>query len=103
MGSDRKTVYVQELVATLGTTESFVYELATADLIHIEEAAPGPASVTAADAERVRLSCLLVRDLEVNLAGVEVILHMRESMVSMQRQFAEVLAELAELQRTRTS
>jgi MerR family transcriptional regulator/heat shock protein HspR len=51
-------------------------------------------------AERLRLIAVLMRDLDVNLAGVEVILHMREDLRSMHRQFDEILRDLvAELRR----
>jgi len=42
----------------------------------------------------VRLIALLMREMEVNLAGVEVILHMREDQLAMRRQFDEVLRGL---------
>ncbi len=44
---------------------------------------------------------VLVRELDVNLAGVEVILHMREDLFSMQRQFDEILRSLVEEMRRR--
>src|SRR5258708_4700253 len=39
------------------------------------------------DLERLELILSLTRDLGVNLAGVEIILHMREKMDAMQREF----------------
>src|SRR5213078_827640 len=42
---------------------------------------------TDADLERLELILSLTRDLGVNLAGVEIILNMREKMDSMQREF----------------
>jgi MerR family transcriptional regulator/heat shock protein HspR len=54
----------------------------------------------AEDVERVRLALLLTSELDVNLPGVEVIMHMRESMLAMQRQFTEILDTLvAEIRR----
>jgi MerR family transcriptional regulator/heat shock protein HspR len=50
--------------------------------------------VSAEDADRMRLIALLMREMDVNLAGVEVILHMREEFLAMQRQFDEVLHAL---------
>ena len=41
--------------------------------------------------ERIRLANLLIREMGVNLEGAEVVLHMREQMIAMQRQFNEVL------------
>jgi MerR family transcriptional regulator/heat shock protein HspR len=49
------------------------------------------------EADVARVARVLVRDLDVNLAGVEVILHMRTQIVSLRRQLDEMLAELARL------
>jgi hypothetical protein len=43
------------------------------------------------EVELARVARTLVRELEVNAAGVEVILRMREEMLAMRRQMAEVL------------
>jgi DNA-binding transcriptional MerR regulator len=45
--------------------------------------------------ERIRVAHLLMADMGVNLEGAEVALHMREQMIAMQRQFADVLRRLA--------
>ena len=41
--------------------------------------------------DRVRVAHLLIDDMGVNLEGAEVVLHMREQMIAMQRQFNEIL------------
>jgi len=41
--------------------------------------------------DRVRVARLLIEEMGVNLEGAEVALHMREQMIAMQRQFAEIL------------
>ena len=46
------------------------------------------------DIERLEIILKLTRDLGVNLAGVEIILNMREKMEAMQRQFHEFIASL---------
>ena len=48
------------------------------------------------DVERIELILRLTKELGVNLAGVEVILNMREQMDAMQRQANEVLQAMAE-------
>ncbi len=48
------------------------------------------------DVERVELILRLTKELGVNLAGVEVILNMRERMEAMQRQAKEMLQAMAE-------
>ncbi len=47
---------------------------------------------SAGDLERLELILTLTRELGVNLAGVEVILNMRESMARMQREVASLMA-----------
>ncbi len=49
------------------------------------------------EVEHVLVARTLVRELEVNPAGVEIILRMRSEMIAMQRQVAELLAELRKL------
>ncbi len=48
-----------------------------------------------ADLERLRLAKLLVEDMGVNLAGVEIILHMRQCMFDMRAQFDHILEDMA--------
>src|SRR5256885_6629820 len=46
------------------------------------------------DIERLEVILKLTRDLGVNLAGVEIILNMREKMAVMERQMQEFIAQL---------
>ena len=45
--------------------------------------------------EKVRLAKILVEDMGVNLAGVDVILRMRRNMIEMRKQFDDILEALA--------
>ena len=45
--------------------------------------------------DKLRLAKILVEDMGVNLAGVEVILRMRQNMFEMRRQFDTILEDLA--------
>ena len=98
MATDREGVRVDVLLDEIGASHAFVDALARAELIRVEQDAEG-AIVSFADAERVRVGFLLTAELEVNLAGVEVALHMRDTIFSLQRQFAELLAQLAAARR----
>jgi MerR family transcriptional regulator/heat shock protein HspR len=49
---------------------------------------------TSEDLERLEVILKLTRDLGVNLAGVEIILNMREKMAEMQRQIEQFVASL---------
>jgi MerR family transcriptional regulator/heat shock protein HspR len=71
------------------------------ELIVVKHTTEGEAVVSEADAERLGMIVRLMRELDVNLAGVEVILHMREEVVSMQRQFDEVMHSLVDELRKR--
>ena len=67
------------------------------DILHPSGAEP---VVSPEQAERPRLVAVLMRELDVNVAGVEVILHMHEDLRSQQRQFDEILRTMvAELRR----
>jgi len=90
-----------EVMRQLQVDAEFLRSLEAEDLVHPKRTSENDLVVSAEDAERVRLARMLMRELEVNLAGVEVIMHMRESMVSMQQQFSEILEELAEELRRR--
>jgi MerR family transcriptional regulator/heat shock protein HspR len=58
---------------------------------------------TAGDVERLEVILHLTRDLGVNLAGVEIILNMREKMGDMQTQMQEFIATLNRELAARTS
>lgn len=47
-----------------------------------------------ADVERVLVTHTLVRELEVNWAGVDIILRMREALIETRRQIAKLLARI---------
>ncbi len=49
-----------------------------------------------ADLERLRLAKLLVEEMGVNLAGVEIILRMRRDMFAMRAQFDAILEDVAQ-------
>ena len=97
----RTLVKVVRGVAEVGTDLEFVESLVQAELIHIEHDPGGEAVISSDDAERVRLVHLLTKELDVNLAGVEVILHMREEMMAMQQQLREILEAVATELRSR--
>ena len=51
------------------------------------------------EAELARVARLLLRELEVNLAGVEGILRMRQEMIALRKQMAEVIERIQEARR----
>ena len=46
------------------------------------------------DVEKIRVIKTMVEDLGVNLPGVEVILHMRQEMIAMRKQFDQILEHI---------
>jgi MerR family transcriptional regulator, heat shock protein HspR len=46
--------------------------------------------------DRIRIANLLIQEMGVNFEGAEVVLHMREQMIAMQRQFNEVLRRISQ-------
>ena len=87
--------YRRQIIEILDVDESFLDELMAEDLIHPQQIESGKEGVFPKDqVERIRIIANLVQELEVNLAGAEVILEMRENMIRMQRQFDQILQVL---------
>ncbi len=51
--------------------------------------------------EMLRIAKMLTEEFDVNLPGVDIILHMRRQLMDMRKQFDEILLDLAEKLRTR--
>lgn len=47
------------------------------------------------DLENIRLAKILIEEMGVNLAGVEVILRLRQNMIEMRRQFDAILEDIS--------
>ena len=86
---------LREVRSTLKVDDALVHTLAEEGLIEIKHTLDDELVISLDHAERLRVGALLIREMEVNLAGVEIILRMREDLVGMQRQFYEVLQTLA--------
>src|SRR5262249_10092440 len=87
---------VADLMSQLHIDEAFLRQLEGEELIHLKQSSEGELVVSFEDAERVRVALMLIGELDVNLAGVEVIMHMREDMLAMQRQVADILDALVD-------
>ena len=92
----RHYLKISEVEKELHVDPQFLHALAAEELIHLEETGEGDFLMSSEDVERLRLVLLLTAELDVNLPGVEVIMHMRDSMLAMQRQFSEILDALVE-------
>lgn len=91
-----KYLPLAEAAARLGCSPEFIEALEREGLIDLKRTLDDVTVISAAGLERVRFITLLTEELEVNLPGAEVILHMRDDMIAMQRQFEEILASLVD-------
>ena len=80
------TLRREELLALLEGDESLFEELFTAGLLSQSERE----TFALEDAELARLARTLVRDLDVNWPGVEIILRLRAELLEMHSQIAEL-------------
>ncbi len=87
---------VSEVQQQLQVDDEFLQLLEAEELIHLKRSSEGDVVISSEDVERVRVARTLTGDLDVNLAGVEVIMHMRDSAVAMQEQFSEILDALVD-------
>ena len=92
---------IKEVVEIFKLEERFLTDLEDEEIICPTRKKNSPKKLFSdAELEKLRIAKLLVEDMGVNLAGVEVILRMRQNMIEMRRQFDTILEELVkELQR----
>jgi MerR family transcriptional regulator, heat shock protein HspR len=92
---NKKYFRLKDIVATCEVSADFVHALEQEDLIKpvrrrrlkfypLEEV------------DRIRVAQILMREMGVNLAGVEVALHMREQLIHMRRELAIILRRLGQ-------
>jgi MerR family transcriptional regulator/heat shock protein HspR len=78
---------IRQVVEMLEVDEAFVYPICNMD--------PPGRLFTQVELEKLWLAKVLVEDLGVNLAGVDVVLDMRRKMIEMRRQFDAILEDLS--------
>lgn len=82
---------LREVCVELEVGDDLLNTLCGEGLIEVKHSLEDEAVLSVEEAEKLRVITVLMREMEVNLAGVEVILHMREDLRSMQAQFDEIL------------
>jgi MerR family transcriptional regulator/heat shock protein HspR len=92
---------LREVCVRLGVDDILLREVCDEGLVEIHPTPDHDDEISVDDAERLRLITVLMREMDVNLAGAEVILHMRDDLRAMQRQFDEILHGLVEELRRR--
>ena len=86
----------KEVVEIIQIDESFIKDLEREEIICPERLDDSTGKrYSALDLDNLRLAKILVQDMDVNLAGVEVILRMRQNMIHMRQQFDAILEDLA--------
>ena len=93
---------ITEIIETFQVDEKFIHELEDDEIVCPVCKKNKPDKLfTPEEVEKLRLAKLLIEEMEVNRPGVEVILHMRQNMIEMRRQFDTILADMAkQLQET---
>jgi MerR family transcriptional regulator/heat shock protein HspR len=86
----RKYLRAVEVCRVCGTDEEFILRLEREEVVRPVIRRKEKLYSTE-QVERIRVARLLVEEMGVNLEGAEVVLHMREQMIAMQRQFSEIL------------
>jgi len=96
MGMTKKYWSVTEVVEFFQVNETFLNDLEKEDIV-CPSCRDGllDKSFSAGEMEKVRLAKILMDEMDVNLAGVEVVLQMRKSMIAMRKQFDAILEDLA--------
>lgn len=89
-----KYLRLHEVTERYGVTIADLESFANEGLIEIKSTADDDRVISADDADKARVARFLVDELEVNLAGAEVIVRMRSEMMAMQRQFGKILETL---------
>jgi MerR family transcriptional regulator/heat shock protein HspR len=94
---DKEFWTLTEVVETFEVDEGFLSELEEEELLCPVCREGSPAKVfRTQELEKLKLVKALVEDMGVNLAGVEVVLRMRQMMFDMRKQFDEILDDLAQ-------
>lgn len=100
--ANKKFWTVSEVIEVFEIEERFLKDLEAEDIVcPICREDPPAKLFSNDDLERLRFAKSLVEDMGVNLAGVEVALRMRQSMIDMRRQFDAILEELVRQLRKR--
>ncbi|MBU2497789.1 MAG: MerR family transcriptional regulator [Proteobacteria bacterium] len=87
---------VTEVVEIFEVDERFLLELEEEEVLcPICRDDPPSKLFSSAELEKLRLAKILIDDMGVNLPGVEIILHMRQSIYKMRTQFDDILEDLA--------
>lgn len=87
---------VSEIIETLQLDKSFLQNLENEEIICPKIDIDCQAKLfSEKEFEKLRIAKILIEEMEVNLAGVEVILQMRKNMIAMRNQFDSILDQIS--------
>ena len=84
----------KQLLEFLDTDDGFITSLQQEEIIVVDSPEEGVGEFSDRMLERARVAQNLVRDLEVNMAGVAVIVRMREEMAELRHRLEQLLGEV---------
>jgi len=89
----------KQVLELLEIDDGFLVTLEREEIVARDAPAGGPGDFSDLMLERARVAQNLVRDLDVNLPGVAVIVRLREEVSGLRRSLEQLLAELGRLPR----
>jgi len=85
-----------EAAAQTGLSVPYLEMLEREGLIGVKRTLDDVVVISTVELDKARVTALLTEELDVNLAGAEVILPMRGEIIAVQRQFDEILSDLVD-------
>jgi MerR family transcriptional regulator/heat shock protein HspR len=89
----------KQMLELLEIDDGFLVTLEREEIVNRDAPAGAPGDFSELMLERARVAQNLVRDLDVNLPGVAVIVRLREEVSGLRRRLEQLLAELGRLPR----
>ncbi len=103
MADNKKFFTVREVSHIFGVSERTICRIVGEGFVSPRQDAGNKRYITDNDLDAVRTILVLSRELGVNWAGVEVIMHMRERMITMQQHMNAIVDYLNKLNETALS
>jgi MerR family transcriptional regulator, heat shock protein HspR len=94
MMAEKQYYTMSEVTRIFGISEYTICRIEAEGFIQVRRQEGSRKIFAPEDLERIRVILALSRELGVNWAGIEVILHMRERMLEMQQQVDEIMNHL---------
>jgi MerR family transcriptional regulator/heat shock protein HspR len=94
---EEKAWTMGEAVRLLGVDQEFIEILVREEIVEVRRTGEkGDEVLTMGEIDKIRVARILMEELDVNVAGIEVILSMRQNTIEMRKQFDQILMCLAD-------